>query len=370
MAKVKKDKKNSPNYAEFFDALEELEKDGTIDVAMLIDALESGLESAYKKEYGETRGVKVKLDPITKTVTVTAYREVVEELTDPDKQITVEELKEICEDEGREYNYNIGDVITEDITPNSFTRIAAQTAKQVVMQRITEARRSHVLNEMSDREGEIMNAIVRRIDNGNVYTEMVQTQMEGIMMPSDQVRGERYNLGDQIKVFVKKLRTTAKGAQVVISRSSTGFVRKLFELEVPEIREGVVVIKGIVREAGYRTKIAVYSEDPSIDPVGACIGARGVRVNAIVAELGGEKIDVVEWCEDSLEYIARSLSPAKVLMVQVNDDEKSAKVIVPDDKLSLAIGKEGQNARLAARLTGWKIDVKPYSTIAEISDEI
>jgi N utilization substance protein A len=194
--------------------------------------------------------------------------------------------------------------------------------------------------------------------------------MEGIMMPSDQVRGERYNLGDQIKVFVKKLRTTAKGAQVVISRSSTGFVRKLFELEVPEIREGVVVIKGIVREAGYRTKIAVYSEDPSIDPVGACIGARGVRVNAIVAELGGEKIDVVEWCEDSLEYIARSLSPAKVLMVQVNDDEKSAKVIVPDDKLSLAIGKEGQNARLAARLTGWKIDVKPYSTIAEISDEI
>ena len=238
------------------------------------------------------------------------------------------------------------------------------------MQRITEARRSHVLNEMSDREGEIMNAIVRRIDNGNVYTEMVQTQMEGIMMPSDQVRGERYNLGDQIKVFVKKLRTTAKGAQVVISRSSTGFVRKLFELEVPEIREGVVTIKGIVREAGYRTKMAVYSEDPSIDPVGACIGARGVRVNAIVAELGGEKIDVVEWCEDSLEYIARALSPAKVLMVQVNDDEKSARVIVPDDKLSLAIGKEGQNARLAARLTGWKIDVKPYSSITEISDEI
>ncbi len=349
---------------EFFLALEELEKSKKISKEVLTEAIEAGLVSAYKKQYGESRGVTVKLSPNTNGIKVIAFREVVDEVVNPDKEISLAELQEECTLEGKPFNYKLGDVISEDITPKDFSRIAAQTAKQVIVQKLTEASRNIVMDEMSEKEGEIMTAIVRRVEAGNVYVEMTQSQMEGILMPTDQINGERYNVNDSIKVYVKKVRTTQKGAQVVVSRSSTGFVRRLFELEVPEIKSGLVAIKGIVREAGYRTKIAVSTEEANIDAVGSCIGAKGARVNAIVAELGGEKIDVIEWCADSLEYIARALSPAKVMMVQVNDDEKSARVIVPDDKLSLAIGKEGQNARLAAKLTGWKIDVKPYSVIA------
>ncbi|MBR7110568.1 MAG: transcription termination/antitermination protein NusA [Clostridia bacterium] len=348
---------------EFFLALEQLEKEKKISKELLTEAIESGLVSAYKKQYGESRGVSVKLNPNTNGIKVIAYREVVDEVVNPDKEISLAELQEECNLEGKPFNYKLGDVISEDITPKDFSRIAAQTAKQVIVQKLTEATRNIVMGEMSEKEGEIMNAIVRRVEAGNVYVEMTQSQMEGVLLPNDQIKGERYNVNDNIKVYVKKVRTTQKGAQVVVSRSSTGFVRRLFELEVPEIKAGIVSIKGIVREAGYRTKLAVCTEENNIDAVGSCIGAKGARVNAIVAELGGEKIDVIEWCADSLEYIARALSPAKVMMVQVNDDEKTARVIVPDDKLSLAIGKEGQNARLAAKLTGWKIDVKPYSAV-------
>lgn len=359
---------------DFFLALDELEKEKKISKELMIEALEAGLVSGYKKEYGESKGVKVKLDPEKCTITVYAYREVVDELTDGDKQVTLEEIREECEDLGVECNYKVGDVIMEDVTPKDFTRIAAQTAKQVIIQRLTEAKKNIILGEMSEKEGEIMKAIVRRVENGNVYVEITQSQLEGVMMPSDQIPGERYLPNDVIQVYVKKIRTTARSTQVVVSRSCAGFVKRLFELEVPEIKSGLVTVKGIVREAGYRTKIAVASEEGDIDAVGACIGNKGMRVNNVVTELGGEKIDVIEWCADPLEYIARALSPARVLMVQVNDDEKTAKVIVPDDKLSLAIGKEGQNARLSARLTGWKIDVKPYSSIAgsveaeEVSD--
>ncbi|MBQ2714243.1 MAG: transcription termination/antitermination protein NusA [Clostridia bacterium] len=349
---------------DLFLALEELEKDKKITKELLIEAIESGLVSAYKKQYGESRGVTVKLNPNTFAYRVIAYREVVDEVVNPDKEISLADLQAECAEKGVAFNYKLGDVINEDITPKDFSRIAAQTAKQVIIQKLTEAKRNIVMDEMSEKEGEIMTAIVRRVEAGNVYVEMTQSQMEGVLMQSDQIQGERYNVNDSIRVYVKKVRTTAKGAQVVVSRSSTGFVRRLFEIEVPEIKNGLVAIKGIVREAGYRTKIAVYTEDENIDAVGACIGAKGARVNAIVSELGGEKIDVIEWCADPLEYIARALSPAKVMMVQVNDDEKSARVIVPDDKLSLAIGKEGQNARLSAKLTGWKIDVKPYSVVA------
>ena len=348
---------------EFFLALEELEKEKKIDKDFLIDAIESGLVSAYKKQYGESRGVTVKLNPNNFSIKVIAFREVVDEVVNPDKEVSLTELQDECVETGKPFNYKLGDVISEDITPKDFSRIAAQTAKQVIIQKLTEAKRNLVMDEMSEKEGEIMTAIVRRIEAGNVYVEMTQSQMEGVLMQSDQIQGEKYNVNDTIRVYVKKVRTTQKGAQVVVSRSSTGFVRRLFEIEVPEIKNGIVSIKGIVREAGYRTKIAVYTEDENVDAVGACIGAKGARVNAIVAELGGEKIDVIEWCADPLEYIARALSPAKVMMVQVNDDEKSARVIVPNDKLSLAIGKEGQNARLSAKLTGWKIDVKPYSVI-------
>ena len=225
---------------------------------------------------------------------------------------------------------------------------------------------------MSEKQGEILNAVIRRKEGTTVYVEISGTQMEGVMMQSDQVPTETYNVGDVVKVYIKKIRDTIRGgAQVVVSRSSAGFVRRLFELEVPEIKAGLVKIMSIVREGGFRTKLAVYSEDPNVDAVGACIGNKGVRVNAIVAELGGEKIDVVEWCADPIEYIARALSPAQVLMVSINEEEKNAKVVVPDEKLSLAIGRNGQNARLAAKLTGWKIDVKPYSSVmpSELSEE-
>ena len=257
----------------------------------------------------------------------------------------------------------MGDVVVEDITPKDFSRIAAQTAKQVIMQKLNDAKKEFVRNEMTERQGELVNAVVRRKEGPTVYVEIIGSQMEGVMTQSDQIPTETYNVGDVIKVFIKKIREGKNGPQVVVSRSSAGFVRKLFENEVPEIKAGLVKIAGIVREGGFRTKLAVYSEDPNVDAVGSCIGNKGVRVNAVVGELGGEKVDVIEWCSDAIEYIARALSPAQVLMVSINEEDKTARVVVPDEKLSLAIGRNGQNARLAAKLTGWKIDVKPYSAI-------
>jgi N utilization substance protein A len=348
---------------EFFAALDELEREKHIDKETLIESLEAGLASAYKKEIGESRQIAVRLDEEKCTIKVYAYRYVVEEVQDYEKEISLEDAKELKK------NYKLGDVVIDDITPKHFSRIAAQTAKQVIVQRLNDAKREIVLNEMSQKEGEIQNAIVRRKEGMNVFVEISGSQMEGVLGISDQVPGENLNVNDVIKVYIKKVRTTNYGTQVVVSRSAAGFVKRLFEMEVPEIRSGLISIKGIVREAGYRTKIAVSSDDSNIDAIGACIGNKGVRVNAIVAELGGEKIDVIQWCADPLEFIARALSPAKVVMVQINEEEKTAKVIVPDDKLSLAIGKQGQNARLAAKLTNWKIDVKPYSTIVSTGSE-
>ena len=330
----------------------------------LIESLEAGLASAYKKETGESRPVMVKLDDTKNSIKVYAYRTVVAEIVDEEKEILPEDAKKI------KSSYKLGDKVLEDVTPKNFSRIAAQTAKQVIMQRLNDATRDAVYSEMSEKEGEIMTAVVRRKEGDTVYVEMTGSQLEGVLGPQDQIKGEVLNVNDVIKVYVKRVRTSAyNGTQVMVSRSSAGFVRRLFELEVPEIRSGLVQIKNIVREAGYRTKIAVYSEDSNIDAIGSCIGNKGVRVNAIVNELAGEKIDVIQWCADPLEFVARSLSPAQVKMVQINELEKSAKVIVADDKLSLAIGKQGQNARLAAKLTGWKIDVKPYSSIATVQED-
>lgn len=306
----------------------------------------------------------VKLDDTKNSIKVYAYRTVVAEIVDEEKEILPEDAKKI------KSSYKLGDKVLEDVTPKNFSRIAAQTAKQVIMQRLNDATRDAVYSEMSEKEGEIMTAVVRRKEGDTVYVEMTGSQLEGVLGPQDQIKGEVLNVNDVIKVYVKRVRTSAySGTQVMVSRSSAGFVRRLFELEVPEIRSGLVQIKNIVREAGYRTKIAVYSEDSNIDAIGSCIGNKGVRVNAIVNELAGEKIDVIQWCADPLEFVARSLSPAQVKMVQINELEKSAKVIVADDKLSLAIGKQGQNARLAAKLTGWKIDVKPYSSIATVQED-
>lgn len=346
---------------EFFQALNELEREYRIPKESMIESIEAGLVSAYKKEFGFTSQISVRINEEKSTYKVYAHRLVVEEVEDEDSQISIEDAKYI------DPKYKVGDVVIEDITPKDFSRIAAQTAKQVILQRINDIKKDMVLNEMSRRQGEILSAIVRRKEGNTVYVEITGTQMEGVMMQSDQVPGEKYNVNDVIKVYIKKIRESLRGgAQVVVSRSSAGFVRRLFEMEVPEIKAGLVKIVNIVREAGFRTKISVKSEDPNVDAVGSCIGNKGVRVNAVIAELGGyEKIDVVEYCDDSIEYIARALSPAQVLLVSINEEEKNAKVIVPDEKLSLAIGRNGQNARLAAKLTGWKIDVKPYSTLNE-----
>lgn len=344
---------------EFFIALDLLEKEKRINKDVFINALEAGLATAYKKEFSEARDVMVKLNPERSLIKVYAYRTVVQEIEDYDKELTLEEAQEI------KGSYKVGDIVTEDITPKNFSRIAAQTAKQVIMQRLNDAKKELVLGEMKEKGGEILNSIIRRVDGGNVYVEILSNQMQGVMRPADQIRGEKYNINDSMKVYVKRVNDSQREMNVMVSRSAAGFVRRLFELEVPEIKAGLVTIKGVVREAGYRTKIAVASEDSNIDAVGSCIGPKGSRINAIVAEINGEKVDVINWCSDPLEFVARSLSPAKVVMVQVNDDKHSARVIVPDDKLSLAIGKDGLNAKLAARLTEWKIDIKPQSSITK-----
>jgi len=266
-------------------------------------------------------------------------------------------------------SYKEGDVIETEIVPKDFGRIAAQTAKQVVMQKLREIERINTVNEFEDKEGELLTCIIRRIEDRTVYVDIASAtslgggQIEGVLMPNDQVPGDKYELNQKLKVYVKRIKNTGRTAQIIVSRTATGLVKRLFENEVPEIKQGVVTVKAVAREAGMRTKIAIYSEDPAIDAIGACVGNKGARVNAVVQELGGEKIDIIPWSENPLEFIAKALSPAKVIKVIELEGENCARVIVPDDKLSLAIGRDGQNARLAARLTGWKIDVKSESSL-------
>ena len=280
--------------------------------------------------------------------------DVVEELEDEETQMTLEEAREIDD------RYEIGDIIEFQVNPGDFGRIAAQTARQVVVQRIREAERGMVYDDFISRQGEIVTGKVERISNDTIFVNLGNT--EGILSPNEQVKGERYRVNDRIKVYIMDVRKTSKGPQVFLSRSHPGLVKRLFELEVPEIEDGTVVIKGIAREAGSRTKMAVYTEYENVDPVGSCVGTRGTRVQAVVDELNGEKVDIIPWSEDTDELIANVLSPAKVERVIVPDpDEKMAQVVVPDYQLSLAIGKEGQNVRLAARVSGWKIDIKSHS---------
>ncbi len=345
---------------EFFLALDELEKERKLDKQMLISSIEAGLASAYKKEMGESRAVSAKLNPESGKIEFYAYQTVVDGEPQEDSQLSLEEARDVKPDA------KIGDVIGEDITPKSLSRIAAQTAKQVIMQRINEAIREQVAAEMNDKEGELVQAIVRRIENNIVYVEIANSQMEGVMNINDQVYGEKYEIGDKIKVYVKKVRDTVKGTQVVVSRSCAGFAKKLFEMEVPELRSGLVKVKNIVREAGNRTKMAVYSDDPNLDALSACIGPKGERVNNVARELNGEKIDVILYTSNIREYIVRCLNPLKSIVgLKVDEAAGKAQVVVPDDKLSLAIGKGGMNARLAARLTGLKLDIKPLSEVRE-----
>ncbi len=347
---------------DFFLALDDLEREKGISKEVFIQALENALTFACKKHFGEATNVEVKLNPEKATIKVYSYKNIVDTVEDPDKEISLEEAREIKK------SYELGDKVAKEIAPKEFSRIAAQTAKQVIMQTLKEIEKNQIYDQYSEKENEMLIGVVSRVkDDGTVYVEIGKNQMEGVLMPADQIPGEKFKFGDKIKVYLKRVKDGTKGVQVVLSRTCTGFVKRLFESEVPEIRAGIVVIKSIAREAGYRTKIAVYSTDPDIDAVGACVGAKGVRINAISNnELNGEKIDVIPWSEDSLDFIASALSPAKVYMVQGSEESKEAKVIVPDDKLSLAIGREGQNARLAARLTNWKIDVKSYSNAVKL----
>lgn len=349
---------------DFFKALDELEQERKIDKETFIQTLESALTSAYKKMYGEAKSAMVKLYPERNTIKIYSYKTVVDEVEDEDKEISLADARQ------EKKSYKVGDIVAVEETTKDFGRIAAQTAKQVVMQKLRELERQNAVSELSEKEDELLTTIVKRVDGENVYVQIAGTNTEGVMMANDRIPGDKFNVGDRVKVYVKKIKDSFKGPQIQVSRSNIGFVRKLFELEVPEIASGDVKIKSIARDAGNRTKVAVYTEKQNVDAIGACVGNRGARINTIVNELNGEKIDLVEYSEDPLEYIARALSPAKVLSVETNDSLNMSQVIVPDDKLSLAIGKGGQNVRLAAKLTGWKIDVKPEAFVKPTNTEV
>lgn len=344
---------------DFFLALDELEMQKKINKEQFIEALETALTSAYKKMYGEAKNALVKLNPEKNTIKIYSYKKVVEEPEDMDKEISLEEARKLKK------SYQIGDSVVEEESTKEFGRIAAQTAKQVVMQKLKEIERQIAVDELSEKEDELLTTVVKRIENGVVYVQIAGSHSEGVMLETDQIPGEKFHEGDRIKVYVKRIKDSFRGPQIQVSRSNIGFVRKLFELEIPEIESGEVIIKNIARDPGNRTKVAVYSEKPNVDAVGACVGNRGIRINTIVSELNGEKIDLVLYSDDPLEYIARALSPAQIISVETNDSLKASRVIVPANKLSLAIGKSGQNVRLAARLTGWKIDVKPETEVAK-----
>ncbi len=346
---------------EFFKALGDLEREKGIPQEVFIESLRNALVAACKKQYAGAAGtVEVKLNPEKESIDIYTVKTVVEEVVDDENEISLEAARTLRK------SYKPGDSVREKLVPKDFSRIAAQTAKQVILQKLHETERDKAMTEFADKEGELIVGVVRKIDAKNVYVEIGKGQVEGLMMPSDQVPGETYEVNDKIKVFVKRVKSGFRGAQVLVSRSAPGLVKKLFEEEVPEIKQGTVTIKEISREAGARTKIAIYSEDERVDAIGACVGNKGARVNAVVEELKGEKIDIIPWSENPLEFIAKALSPAKVVSVTQLDGEKTAMAVVPDDKLSLAIGKDGQNARLAVRLTGWKIDVKSQSAAEKL----
>lgn len=345
--------------SELFRALAELEKERGIAKDILLDAIETAIVSAYKKNYGASSAanVRVELNEQTGAIRVYARKVVVEEVTDETTEVSLAEAQEL------DPNYAVGDIVEEEVTPRDFGRIAAQNAKQVVIQKIREAERSIIYNEYANRAGDVVTGIVQRYEYRNVIVDL--GNVEAVLPVSEQIPREEYPQHARMKFYINEVKQSTKGPQIFLSRTHPGLLRNLFELEVPEIQSGEVEIKAVAREAGNRSKIAVYSRDPNIDPVGACVGARGSRVQAVVGELSNEKIDVVQWVSDPEEFIKNALSPAKVFYVRIDEESKVAHTVVPDDQLSLAIGKEGQNARLAARLTGWRIDIKSISQAEE-----
>lgn len=347
---------------EFILALKQLESEKGIPEDVIIEALETALMSSYKKNFGTSQNVIVEINRDTGEISLAAEKEVVEEVFDENTEITV--------DDARRENprLEIGDIYYEKIDPEKFGRIAAQTARQVVIQRIKDAERDVIYDDYADRENEIITCDVQRVTKGNVFVDLGKT--EAILPVSEQIQGESYHQGDRYKMLVLEVNKQPKGPQIVLSRSHPNLVRRLFELEVPEIHDGIVEVFSIAREAGSRTKIAVFSKDEDVDPLGACVGFKGSRVKTIVDELHDEKIDIVIWEKDIAAFIGNALSPSKVVEVFINQREKSAMVVVPDYQLSLAIGKEGQNARLAAKLTNWKIDIKSETQFDEYLDSL
>ncbi|MGE7997314.1 transcription termination factor NusA [Lysinibacillus sp. NPDC093190] len=344
--------------SDLLDALNALEEQKGISRDVLIEAIEAALVTAYKRNFNQAQNVRVDLNLDKGSIRVFSRKDVVEEVEDDRLQISEEDAKAINP------AYQLEDVVEQEVTPRNFGRIAAQTAKQVVTQRVREAERGLIYEQYVDREDDIVTGVVERLDARNIYVGL--GKVEAALPQNEQIQGETYHPHDRIKVYITKVERTTRGPQVIVSRTHPGLLRRLFEMEVPEIYEGIVEIKSIAREAGDRSKISVFAHNEEVDPVGSCVGAKGARVQTIVNELHGEKIDIVEWSEDPVVFVANALSPSKVLDVQVNEEEKSTTVVVPDYQLSLAIGKRGQNARLAAKLTGWKIDIKSETDAREL----
>lgn len=350
---------------EFVGALRELVKEKGICEDLIFTTIQDALVAAYKKNYANVntnaQNVKVNIDRETGEIRVYAQKVVVDEVYDDVTEISIEEAKVVSP------KYEVDDIVDLEVTPKNFGRVAAQLAKQVVTQRIKEAERNIIYDEYKEQEFDIITGTILRKDKGMVFVNL--GKLEGVIGPNEQIPGEEYKFNEKLKLYIVEVKNGSKGPQIHVSRTHPGLVKRLFELEVPEIFEGVVEVKSISREAGSRSKIAVYSNDEEVDAMGACVGPKGVRVQNIVNELKNEKIDIIKWSKDPAEFIANSLSPAKVLSVEADEENKTAKVVVDDNQLSLAIGKEGQNVRLAAKLTNWKIDIKSKSQKAALDAE-
>ena len=340
-------------------ALEELEKEKGIKKEYLLESIETALVTAYKRNFNSSENVKVEMDEKTGATHIYSVKDVVETVENSIQQISLEEAKKI------DKKLQIGDKVNIEIVPKNFGRIAAQTAKQVIIQKIREAEREVLYTQYNDRKGEIVSGTIQKADKGIVIMDL--GRLEGIMPLKEQIPTETYHVNDKIKAYILDVEKGEKGSlQVIVSRSHPDFVKKMLEIEIPEIFEGIIEIKSVSRDPGKRCKVAVYSQDENIDPVGSCVGQRGIRIQNIINELNGEKIDVIEWSPDISIFIASALLPAQIMAVDIKEEEKFAQVIVPDDQLSLAIGKAGQNARLAAKLTNWKIDIKSESQFREL----
>ncbi len=342
-------------------ALRQIEREKGIGKEALSEALQTAMLSAYRKKFGGNQNIKIEIDWHTGNIHIYAIKEVVENVSDPRVEISLEDARKLG------YNVIVGDTIDIEVTPKDFGRIAAQTARQVIVQKLQEAEKESIYEEFVNLKGEVVSGRIHRFENRNII--VLIGRAEAVLPPREQILTEVYKVGEYFKFYVVDVRKTPRGPKIIVSRTHPGLVRGLFEMEVPEIQDGIVEIRGVAREPGFRTKVSVVSLNRDVEPIGACIGNKGSRITNVINELRGEKIDVIMWSEDPGEYVANALSPAKVEKVKVIEDEHTVMVYVDKSQISLAIGKDGQNARLAARLTGWKVDIKPHETEENNPDE-